>query len=158
MVVGQLGQGRPQASSLVPPILKNNWGQHWDSPVPTLDTEPNNLYLRDGSIPSRPIITTKRTLSGWTGHLLRVAPSLCAIQRIGWTGVVVVSFVFFRSLGVIGASNACFSVREHWISIIFLVFATNRKTNFGPVLNRFRFKMKKYKSQILVNQTKFRSS
>jgi hypothetical protein len=29
--------------SLVPLILRDNWGQHWDSPVPTLDSEPNKL-------------------------------------------------------------------------------------------------------------------
>jgi hypothetical protein len=51
------------------------------------------------------------------GHVLCVAPILHAIQRTGWTGVVV-SFVFFRSLGVIGVSSGCsprftFSVRQH---------------------------------------------
>jgi hypothetical protein len=43
LVAGQLGQGRSLVSSLVPPILRDNWGQHWDSLVPTLDSEPNNL-------------------------------------------------------------------------------------------------------------------
>jgi hypothetical protein len=42
LVAGQAGHGRPLASSLVPPILRDNWGQHWDSPVPTPDPEPNN--------------------------------------------------------------------------------------------------------------------
>jgi hypothetical protein len=43
LVAGQPGQGRLLASSLVPPILRDNWGQHMDSPVLTLDPEPNNL-------------------------------------------------------------------------------------------------------------------
>jgi hypothetical protein len=29
LVAGQLGQDRPLASSLVPPILRDNRGQHW---------------------------------------------------------------------------------------------------------------------------------
>ena len=43
LVAGQPGQGRPLASSLVSQILRDNWKQHWDSHVPTLDPEPNNL-------------------------------------------------------------------------------------------------------------------
>jgi hypothetical protein len=41
---GQPGQGRPLTSSLVPPILRDNWGQRWDSHVPTLDRESNILF------------------------------------------------------------------------------------------------------------------
>jgi hypothetical protein len=37
------GQGRLLISSLVPPILRDNWGQHWDNPVLTLDSKPNKL-------------------------------------------------------------------------------------------------------------------
>jgi hypothetical protein len=43
LVAGQLGQDRPLASSLVPPILRDNRGTTLDSPVPILDPEPNNL-------------------------------------------------------------------------------------------------------------------
>jgi hypothetical protein len=55
LVVGQLGQGRPQAFSLVPPILRDNRGQHWDSHVPTLDPEPNNII--SGIVPSHPVLS-----------------------------------------------------------------------------------------------------
>jgi hypothetical protein len=43
LVAGQPGQGRPLTFPLVPPILRDNWGQHWDSPVLILNPEPNNL-------------------------------------------------------------------------------------------------------------------
>lgn len=49
LITGQPGQKRLHVSSLVPPILKDNWGQHWDSPKP---------YLSDRPIPSCPIIAT----------------------------------------------------------------------------------------------------
>jgi hypothetical protein len=55
LVAGQLGQGHPLVSSLAPPILRDNRGQHWDSPVPTLDPEPNNLIR--GIVPSHPVLS-----------------------------------------------------------------------------------------------------
>jgi hypothetical protein len=40
LVARQSEQERP---SFVPQILRDNWGQHWDSHVPTPDPEPNKL-------------------------------------------------------------------------------------------------------------------
>jgi hypothetical protein len=37
LVAGQTGQGRLLLSSLVPPILRYNWGRHWNSLVLTLN-------------------------------------------------------------------------------------------------------------------------
>jgi hypothetical protein len=55
LVVGQSGQGHPLPSSLVPPILRDNWGQHWDSPVPIPDPEPNNHIW--GIVPSHSVLS-----------------------------------------------------------------------------------------------------
>ena len=49
------------------------------------------------------------------------------------------------------------SVGKTEISVIFPVFATHRDRNFGPENCIFEFQIQKYKIQILVKQTKFRT-
>ena len=49
------------------------------------------------------------------------------------------------------------SVGKTEISVIFPVFTTHRDRNFGPENCIFEFRIKKYKSQILVKQMKFRT-
>src|SRR6185312_8721117 len=49
------------------------------------------------------------------------------------------------------------SVGKTEISVIFPVFATHRDRNFGSENCIFEFQIQKYKSQILVKQTKFRT-
>ena len=44
-----------------------------------------------------------------------------------------------------------------WHSVIFSVSASHRDRNFGPESCIFRFQIQKYKSQILVKETKFRT-
>jgi hypothetical protein len=43
LVAGQTGHERHLSFSLVPPILRYNWGQHWDSPVSAIDPESYNV-------------------------------------------------------------------------------------------------------------------
>jgi hypothetical protein len=70
LVAGQPGQGRPLVSSLVPPILRDNWGQHWDSLVLALDSEPNNLIL--GIVPSRPVLSLQPNTPLVSVHVLLI--------------------------------------------------------------------------------------
>jgi hypothetical protein len=64
LVVGQPEQGRPLPSSLVPSILRDNWGQHWYSPVPIPDPEPNNhIWV---IVPSHPVMSLQQTHSRMT--------------------------------------------------------------------------------------------
>jgi hypothetical protein len=70
LVAGQPGQGRPLVSCLVPPILRDNWGQHWDSLVLALDSEPNNLIL--GIVPSRHVLSLQPNTPLVSVHVLLI--------------------------------------------------------------------------------------